>query len=244
MRSSVSSKLTYANVMSTIAVVLAVGGATAFAAMTLPKNSVHSKQIAKGAVKNSDIGKDAVTGDKVKEDTLGKVPLAVHADSADSAATAASATNAAHAAVADSLGSLTQANTVQTQNAVTGAFNDELEVNVNGFGRFWLNCDQNTASNFDDELSFNLSTISSVRANAIETGFMAINEAPGNAEPFLIADKTTDGASSTYASARRLAVHYTLGIIGSTKTLQIDGGGFDDDETPGCAGQLHASVSG
>jgi hypothetical protein len=244
-RSSLSSKLTYANVMSTIAVVLAVGGGATALALTLPKNSVHSKQIAKGAVKTSDIGKDAVTGDKVKESTLGKVPLAAHADTADSAATAANATNAAHAAVADSLGSLTQSNTVQTQSAVTGAFNDELEVNVKGFGRFWLRCHQNTASLTDDTVSFNLSTIDSVRANAIETGFLAANEFPDSAEPFLIANLTTDGASSEYGTqGRRLAVHYTLGIIGGTKTLQIDGGGFDDSETPGCAGQLHASVSG
>src|SRR6478752_5195967 len=102
--------------MSTIAVIVAVGGGATALALTLPKNSVHSKQIAKGAVKTSDIGKDAVTGDQVKESSLGKVPLAVHADSADTAGTA---TNASHAAVADSLGSLTQANTVQTQSAVT-----------------------------------------------------------------------------------------------------------------------------
>src|SRR6476469_4318730 len=97
-------RLTYANVVATIALVLAVGGGATALALTLPKNSVHSKQIAKGAVKNSDIGKDAVTGDKVKESSLGKVPLAAHADSADSAGTAGTATNAAHAAVADALG--------------------------------------------------------------------------------------------------------------------------------------------
>src|SRR5690349_16972015 len=55
-------RLTYANVVATLALVLAVGGGATALALTLPKNSVHSKQIAKGAVKTSDIGKDAVTG--------------------------------------------------------------------------------------------------------------------------------------------------------------------------------------
>lgn len=41
--------LTYANVVATIALFLALGGG-AYAAVTLPKNSVKAKQIAKNAV--------------------------------------------------------------------------------------------------------------------------------------------------------------------------------------------------
>jgi hypothetical protein len=241
-RSPVSSKLTYANVMSTVAVIVAVGGATAFAAITLPKNSVHSKQIAKGAVKTSDIGKDAVTGDKVKESTLGKVPLAVHADSADSAATAASATNAAHAAVADSLGTLTQTNTVQTQN-VAGAFtdSDNLELEVKGFGRFWLDCKPGNI------VAFNLSTPLSVNSpgapKAVESGVLVANEEPLDTPDIFPIDDTPEGASSEYGNqGRRLYVHYALAVLGSTKTMELDGGGFDVGT--GCLGQLHASVSG
>jgi hypothetical protein len=79
-------RLTYANVMSTIAVFLVVGGASAFAAGQLGKNSVGSKQLKKNAVtaakikKNAVTGakikKDSVTGAKVKESTLGTVPSA------------------------------------------------------------------------------------------------------------------------------------------------------------------------
>lgn len=48
---SVRKRLTYANVMSSIAVFLVLAGGTAFAAtQMLPKNSVGSKQIKKGAV--------------------------------------------------------------------------------------------------------------------------------------------------------------------------------------------------
>jgi hypothetical protein len=78
-------RLTYANVMSSIAVFLVLGGATALAA-GLAKNSVGSKQlkknavtaakIKKNAVTTAKIKKDAVTGAKVKEETLGTVPSA------------------------------------------------------------------------------------------------------------------------------------------------------------------------
>jgi hypothetical protein len=44
------SKLTYANVVSTLCLFLLVGGSAAFAATQLPKNSVGSKQLKKNAV--------------------------------------------------------------------------------------------------------------------------------------------------------------------------------------------------
>ncbi len=240
-------KLTYANVVATIALVIAVGGGAAIAAITLPKNSVKAKQIAKEAVKTSKLAKDAATGDKVKESTLGKVPLAGHADSADTAGSAGSATNAAHASVADALGGpggsqISPANVVQAQN-VTGPFNENLEVKVNGFGRFWLRCHQNSPSNEDDTVAFNISV---QNQNSIESGILVANEFPLDLPPEVFPiDDNPEGASGEYGTqGRRLYVHYTLGVIGSAKTLEIDGGGFDDEGTSGCIGQLHASVSG
>jgi hypothetical protein len=54
------SKLTYANVISTIAVFLVVSGGTAFAAsQMLPKNGVGSKQIKKEAVTPAKLSKAA-----------------------------------------------------------------------------------------------------------------------------------------------------------------------------------------
>ncbi|MGN6217470.1 MAG: hypothetical protein ACTHN7_11030 [Solirubrobacterales bacterium] len=83
-------RLTFANVMSVIAVFVALG-ATAFAATQLPKNSVGTKQlkknavtaakIKKNAVTTSKIKKDAVTGTQVNEATLGTVPSASVANS-------------------------------------------------------------------------------------------------------------------------------------------------------------------
>ena len=62
-------RLTYANVVSTIAVFVALGGAS-YAAITLPANSVGSKQIKPQAVKGSEIARNAVTAGKVKDGSL------------------------------------------------------------------------------------------------------------------------------------------------------------------------------
>jgi hypothetical protein len=93
-------RLTYANVMSSIAVFLVLGGATAMAA-GLAKNSVGSKQLKKNAVTTKKIKNNAVTtakikngaitGAKVNLGSLGTVPNAAHASSADSANSAGNA---------------------------------------------------------------------------------------------------------------------------------------------------------
>jgi hypothetical protein len=87
----VRSKLTYANVMATIALFVALGGAS-YAATQLPENSVGSKQLKKNAVTTAKIKKGAVTGAKIKASTLGAVPRAANAAHADSATVAASIT--------------------------------------------------------------------------------------------------------------------------------------------------------
>jgi hypothetical protein len=109
----VRKRLTYANVMSSIAVFLVLGGATALAA-GLAKNSVGSKQLKKNAVTAAKIKKNAVTGAKIKANavdgskvkdqsltgadinlnSLGTVPSANKAKTADSAGTANSANTA------------------------------------------------------------------------------------------------------------------------------------------------------
>ncbi len=72
-------RLSYSNVMATVAVFLAIGGG-AYAASQLPKNSVTSKQIVNKSVKGKDLAakavkaakikSDAVNGSKVKDDSL------------------------------------------------------------------------------------------------------------------------------------------------------------------------------
>jgi len=63
-------RLTYANVMSSIAVFLVLGGATAFAAGQLAKNSVGKKQLKNGAVTTAKLKKNAVTTAKIKNNAV------------------------------------------------------------------------------------------------------------------------------------------------------------------------------
>ncbi|WP_372734911.1 hypothetical protein [Nocardioides sp.] len=82
---SIRSRLTYANVVATLALVVAMGGTGAYAAQ-LGKNTVASKQVKNnsltgkdikdGKLTGADVAKDSLTGAQVKESTLGPVPNA------------------------------------------------------------------------------------------------------------------------------------------------------------------------
>lgn len=63
------SKLSYANVVATLALFVALGGSS-YAAVALSKNSVKSKHIGKGQVKRPDIGRNAVNSGKIKDFSL------------------------------------------------------------------------------------------------------------------------------------------------------------------------------
>lgn len=58
-------RLTYANVMSSIAVFLVLGGGAAFAATQLPKNSVGATQIQANAVQTNKLARNAVRVGKI-----------------------------------------------------------------------------------------------------------------------------------------------------------------------------------
>lgn len=111
------SRLTYANVVATLALFLVLAGGTAFAASQLGKNTVGSKQLKKNAVTTAKIKNGAVTGAKIKTSTLGTVPSATSAESAKNAThagTADSAKNAAHADSATTADKATSANSATT----------------------------------------------------------------------------------------------------------------------------------
>jgi hypothetical protein len=61
-------RLSFANVISLIALFVALGGGAY--AVTLAKNSVKSKQIKNGQVKNADLGANSVDGSKVADGSL------------------------------------------------------------------------------------------------------------------------------------------------------------------------------
>ena len=94
-------KLSYANVMATIAVFIALGGAS-YAATQLPKNSVGTKQLKKNAVNGSKVKDRSLTGKDIDPASLGTVPRAIVANTAE---TATSANTSSSANVASSLAS-------------------------------------------------------------------------------------------------------------------------------------------
>jgi hypothetical protein len=66
----IRTRLTYANVTSTLALFLVLAGGSAFAANHLAKNSVGAKQLKRGAVTAAKIKKNAVTPAKLNARTL------------------------------------------------------------------------------------------------------------------------------------------------------------------------------
>lgn len=69
MRNRLQGHLTYANVLATLALFVALGGSS-YAAIKLANNSVTSKHIKNGQVGNADLAANAVTGAKVKNGSL------------------------------------------------------------------------------------------------------------------------------------------------------------------------------
>ena len=66
----IKDRLTYANVMATVAVFVALGGSAVAAKLVLPKNSVTSKSVKDGSLKGKDLAKGTITGDNVANGTL------------------------------------------------------------------------------------------------------------------------------------------------------------------------------
>lgn len=96
-------RLTYANVMSSLAVFLILGGATAFAAKKigssgLKANAVTTAKIKREAVTTKKIKKNAVVGAKVKDGSLTGADINL-----STLGTVPSATNAANAASVDTV---------------------------------------------------------------------------------------------------------------------------------------------
>jgi hypothetical protein len=155
-------RLTYANVMSSIAVFLVLGGATAFAASKITakqlqsnsvttakikKNAVTASKIKNNSITTSKVANGAITGAKVNLGSLGTVPSAT------------SATNAAHANNADTVNGmhLTKIGFIGTDNNPKTAI-----LNVNGLTLF-AECDSN------GELEFTATT-SVINSEIYESG--------------------------------------------------------------------------
>ena len=95
MPAPIRSRLTYANVMATLAFFVAIGGTTIAATRidggTIEKGTVKGKALKNGTIKAKKLRSDTLTGAQIREETLAAVPRATAADSAGSAQSAQSA---------------------------------------------------------------------------------------------------------------------------------------------------------
>jgi hypothetical protein len=76
MMSQLKSRLTYANVIATIALFLALGGGAAFAAAKFGKNVIKARNIAPNAVKASELAKNSVKTPKITNGAVTAAKLA------------------------------------------------------------------------------------------------------------------------------------------------------------------------
>jgi hypothetical protein len=80
-RAMIRNRLTYANVIATLALFIALGG-TGYAALSLPRDSVGARQIRTRAVGHSELGRNAVRSDNVADASLEAADLSSDARSA------------------------------------------------------------------------------------------------------------------------------------------------------------------
>lgn len=95
--------LSFANVMSVLAVFIALGG-TSYAISKLPKNSVGTRQLKKNSVTGQKVKDGSLTGRDIDAKSLGNVPFADKAAIASQANTAQNAATATNATQATSAG--------------------------------------------------------------------------------------------------------------------------------------------
>jgi hypothetical protein len=120
-------RLTYADVVATLCLVLVVGGGGAYAASrVMPRNSVGTRQLRKNAVTGAKVKDGSLSGADVDASTLGRVPAAAHADLATRAETA---TSSGHATSADTATTANQANSASQANTAKRAATADLATN-------------------------------------------------------------------------------------------------------------------
>ena len=138
-------RLTFANVVSVLALFIALGG-SAYAALKLPKNSVGSKQIKKNAVTSAKVKDGTLTASDLKSGQFAAPgDLSKYLTLGGTAANAANATTRFTTADADHSGVLTRAEfaSTGTSHSSAGAF-----VPIPGGGWIALSCSSTAYSTF------------------------------------------------------------------------------------------------
>jgi hypothetical protein len=135
-------RLTYSNVMASVAVFVSLGGG-AYAATAIPSNSVDSaaikngavtsRKLAAGSVTAAKIAPGSLTGAQINTTDLGTVPDAAHANVADSATNAATAADATDATHADNASNATNATNAGNASLLDGLAASAFQSPVAGF---------------------------------------------------------------------------------------------------------------
>lgn len=227
-------RLSYANVVSSLALFLAIGGVS-WAAATLPKNSVGSKQLKKNAVTNKKIKKSAITSSKVKDRSLvgadinlaklGKVPTASAADTVATAVTpfsrrvpasaAAAGESPARAAAAEvpmfTVGTLTVYGKCFIDSTTNNLYGDVL-VRTSQDGAVMMS----TNDNHTGATYLNTTTIEDDRQ--VDSGSIAVNSG-GSATDSLAVLVGADGVGADL----RIATWLKHGVVAGASPLAVDG---------------------
>lgn len=114
MLSSILSRLSYANVVATLALFVALGGGAYAAIDLVGRNDIKSRHVANNSLTGLDVHQNSLSGRDIRERSLGRVPSATEAQSAREAETAANAANATNTywAVVDEDGDLVRGRSV------------------------------------------------------------------------------------------------------------------------------------
>jgi hypothetical protein len=201
-------RLTYANVMSSIAVFLLLGGATAFAAnkigaKQLQANSVTTAKVKKGAitttklkdgsVTTTKIADKAVTGAKIDPVGLGVVP------NATSAINATNATNAAHAQNADTVGGQSVVKIFKT---LTEGQSNVAVANLAGFNvTVTCNTDDADVTITSPAGPGTVMDTGGVASGGDETTFDYESSEPGDTGDIRVDELSAGGGDATYGNA-------------------------------------------
>jgi hypothetical protein len=189
MRDRLRGRFTYANVVASLALFIALGGSS-FAAIALTNNSVRSKHIKNGQVRNADVGRDAVTAQKVANGSLlvedfgpGQLPAGAQGLKGDKGDPG---TPGAPGAPGETV--VTSGNVGMT--ATTGAGTTASLLTV-GPITYTANCKDNGGSNFRLEIR-----LSSSEAGAVAASRNGHTNLTGTPQQFWFEEGTTEELSS------------------------------------------------
>jgi hypothetical protein len=219
MRDRLRGRFTYANVVASLALFIALGG-SAFAAIALTNNSVRSKHIKNGQVRNPDLGRNAVTAQKVANGSLladdfgpGQLPAGAQGLKGDKGDPGAPGTPGTPGAPGETV--VTSGNVPMA--ATTGAGTTAALLTV-GPITYTANCKDNGGSNFRLEIR-----LSSSEAGAVAASRNGHTNLTGTPQQFWFEEGTTEELSSqTQQVIRAGGDSHTADVIVGTHAFGSD----------------------